>query len=176
MSIVTTSELKDFMSSIGLDADQASAAQDVLDGLQRELERYCQRPLERMERTEVVFPDDAGRLWLKATPIVSVSEPTDLQPGPGNSIYGFYPYGSMFGGLYEPVTVTYVGGIEGKDEDDVRLAILTIASRIVTNMHDDSRTVTDLNGEEAKSSDTRAQGWTKDELKKFDRLRRRTVV
>lgn len=179
MSIVTTTELKDYMSGIGLDADQASGAQDVLDGLQRELERYCQRPLERKERTETIVPDDEGRLWPKATPIVSVSSPEGLWPNGANGLGGSYPasFGlSMFGGGPYPVTITYVGGVEGEDEADIRLAILVIGARMVTNMHDDTRTATDLEGKQAQSADTRVQGWTDDELKKFDRLRRRTVV
>lgn len=177
MSIVTVQELQDYMSGVGLAVDQQLALQDVLDGVQRELERYCQRPLERMERTEAVFPDDAGRLWPKATPIESVSSPVGLYPNGANGLVGTYPAPAlMFGGGVEPVVLTYVGGLVGAEEDDVRLAILRVAAREATDRHDDTRTVTDLEGRQAQRTDRREVGWTDDELKKFDRLRRRTAV
>lgn len=174
MSIVTVQELQDYMSGIGLAVDQQLALQDVLDGVQRELERYCQRPLERMERTEAVFPDDAGRLWPKATPIVSVSAPVGLVPNGANYLSGYYPTNVL--DPAGPVVLTYVGGLVGVEEDDVRLAILRVAAREATDRHDDVRTVTDLEGRQARRTDTREVGWTDDELKKFDRLRRRTVA
>lgn len=176
-SFVGVQELKDYMSGIGLDADQASATQDVLDGVQRELERYCQRQFTRKERVETLTPDEFGRLWVKATPIVSVSDPVGLVID-GNAIAGA-PYTLAWGGLSAyPVTVTYVGGLdpEGDDLHDVRVAILRVATREATALHSDVLDPNDLSARPAKNRDTRELGWTKDELEKFDRLRRRTVV
>lgn len=172
MSIVSAGELKDYMSGIGLDADQLAAAQDVLDGLQRQLERYCQRPLERTERTEVLYPDELGRIWPSATPIQSVTVPLDV------SVVGNYVAGlpSAFGFLASPVTVTYVGGIVGADEDDVRLAILRAAAREMTVRHDDVLDVSDLSARQVQPVDRKPPGLQPDELAQFDRLRRRTVV
>ncbi len=175
MSIVDVDTLRQYMSSIGLDRDQDDSVQMILDGLQRQLERHCQRPLERKERTEVVYPDEVGRLWLSATPIISVSSPAGLMPGAGNSLSGTYPAFLLTGG-YEPVTVTYVGGLAGEDEDDVRLAILRAAAREVTVRHDDTLGVSDLTTRRIDAVDRRTPGFLPEELAQFDRLRRRTVV
>lgn len=192
MSIVSTTELTDYLSKIGLDPSQASAAQDTLDGLQRELERYCQRPLEQKERTEVVYPDELGRLWPKVTPIISVSSPEGLYPDGANGLAGGYPLlgGLMFAGYAAPVTITYVGGlvdptlevdpVDGEwgvsEAADVKIAILRAASREFTVRHDDTVSVTDLETRETQPVDRQPPGFTEDELKKFDRLRRRTVA
>lgn len=189
MSIVSTTELGNYLSKIGLDSDQASAAQETLDGLQRELERYCQRPLERRERTELVYPDDAGRLWPSATPIVSVSAPEGLLPNGANGLAGGYPVAFGFADYVGPVEVTYIGGIADPDEEidplnewgvsevsDIKIAILRAASREFTVRHDDTVTVTDLETRETQPVDRQPPGFTDDELKKFDRLRRRTVA
>jgi hypothetical protein len=168
--IVSVDELRDHMSSIGLDADQEKDAEVVLRGVQRALERHLQRDLALVERTETITPDEFGRLWPRATPVRSVSTP------------GLYPNGNMLGGHYVaspfggPVVVTYVGGIDGEDEDDVRLAILRVAAREMATNHDDVLTNAELSTTTPPKRDTRALGWTKDELAEFDRLRRRTVV
>ena len=187
-SFVKVAELKDYMSGIGLDADQASATQDVLDGVQRELERYCQRDFERKVRTELLLPDELGRLWPRSTPIVSVSDPVGLAIG-GNGLwgatyvafpsfgagYGYYPGGGM---PPDPISVTYVGGLDPDDDrlHDVRVAILRVASREAVSLHSDVLDPDDLQARPTKDRDSRPLGWTDDELKKFDRLRRRTVV
>lgn len=173
--IVRPDELRDYMSGIGLDADQSKSAIDVLAGLQRELERHCQRWLKQVERVEVITPDDRGMLWPKATPVISVSAPLGLWPN-GNTFGGTYPADYGWGGALAPVSVTYVGGIDGDDEDDVRLAILRAASREMSVRHDDTLSVEDLTSRKPKASDDRELGFTEKELAKFDRLRRRTVA
>jgi hypothetical protein len=167
--IVTVGELRDHMSSIDLDADQEKDAEVVLRGVQRALERRLQRPLARVERTETILPDENGVLWPKATPVHSVSTP-GLWPN-GNGLGGSYPLVWGGGG----VTVTYVGGIDGEDEEDVRLAILRVASREMATNHDDVLTNAELSTTTPPKRDKRDLGWTEDELKMFDHLRRRTV-
>lgn len=166
------------MSGLGLDTDQVDAAQDVLDGLERELERHIQRPLQNMERTELVYPDEAGRLWPKATPITSITSPAGLLPNGGNGLTGTYVVAPslMWGGGYEPVTLVYTGGLAGEDEKDVKLAIMRAAAREVTVRHDDTLSVADLEERNTQPVDRQPLGFTDAELKKFDRLRRRTVV
>lgn len=188
MAIVSSDELKDYMSSIGLDIDQEAAVEDIIAGLQAELERYCQRPLEVKARTEVVVPDENGRLWPKATPIVSVSDPVGLYAAGDNGLHGYYP-ALVFGGYsYAPVSITYVGGVVDPalvvDPDDfgvdpaadIKIAILRAAAREATVRHDDTMSVKDLDAREVQPVDRQPLGFTDDELKKFDRLRRRTVV
>ncbi len=171
--IVEVDELQDYMSSIGLTADQNKAAEQVLAGLERALERHLQRPLERKERTEVVFPDEFGRLWPKATPIVSVSSPPELYPNGANGLSGSFTTAATGSA---GVVVTYVGWLVGTDEEDVRVAILRAAAREMTPRHDDTLSVRELTTQVPAQSDRREPGWTDDELKQFDRLRRRTVV
>jgi hypothetical protein len=186
-SFVKVHELKDYMSGIGLDADQASATQDVLDGVQRELERYCQRDFERKVRTERLQPDELGRLWPRSTPIESVSAPVGLVIG-GNGLWGAtyvalpsFGYGGFgFAGGFpaDPIEVTYIGGLDPDDDrlHDVRVAILRVASREAVSLHSDVLDPDDLQARPTKDRDSRPLGWTDDELKKFDRLRRRTVA
>lgn len=181
-SFVSVSELRDYMSGIGLDADQSSAMQDVLDGLQRELERYCRRVFTRKERTEVIVADEMGRLWPSATPVVSVSTPGLWARGNeivGSSTWGYTAGDGFYGGVGpHGVSVTYVGGLDPDDGDfhDVRLAILRVAAREATTRHDDVLDPNDLSARHVAPADRRALGWLPEELAKFDRLRRRTVV
>lgn len=180
-SFVKTGDLKDYMSGIGLDADQAEASQDVLDGLQRELERHCRRLFERKERTERVRVDELGRVWPRAVPVVSITSPVDtFTVGWGNmldpvsSLTLAAPWG-LPGGFVE---LTYVGGLDPEEDDlhDVRIAILRAAAREVTDRHDDTLSVKDTDARDRQRTDKRELGFTEAELKKFDRLRRRTVA
>jgi hypothetical protein len=171
-SFVTTTQLKDYMSGIGLDADQASSMQDVLDGLQRELERYCQRRFNVTAYVETITPDEWGRLWPKNTPVLDVLEPAGFVPN-GNEIAGVVGYGL---GGYGPVTVTYVAGLDAADLADVRRAILQVAAREATSLHSDVLDPNDLTKRPARDRDGLGLGWTDKELAKFDRLRRRTVA
>jgi hypothetical protein len=200
MSLVTTDDLRDYMSGIGLDADQANAAQMILDGLQRDLERHIQRPFERKERTETCWPDELGRVWPKATPVVSVSVPDGIILSPSGAIvagsYAAYTIGGFLDyGL--PVEVTYVGGLidmtleegdPGFDEQfdlwaDVRIAILRAAAREMEPRHDDTLSVSELSARPPRTPPIRSRsgsmttaGWADSELAQFDRLRRRTVA
>lgn len=180
MSIVSDTELKDYMSGIGLDVDQLEAAQDVLDGLQRQLERYCQRPLEPVERTETLHADEWGRIWPTATPIRSVVSATAGNPPAavswavnGNFIEGGAGAFSTFTG---PITLVYVGGVAGEFEADVKSAILRAAAREVAYRHDDVLDVNELTARPTTPPDRREPGFDEKELAQFDRLRRRTVV
>lgn len=180
--IASVDDLKDYMSGLSLEVDQEAALEDVLAGCQRQLERYCQRQFVRKVRTEVVIPDDDGRLWLKASPVVSVSSPTGytLLPGRGGLGHaGFGWGGGPFGDPYAPVSVTYIGGLDPDDDDleDVKLAVLRVAAREATTRHDDVLDPRDLEARRVEPSDRRPfLGFTKDELEQFDRLRRRTVA
>lgn len=165
--LVSPAQLKTYMSGLDLDVPQEDAAHEVLDGLVEELELFLNRPIARRERTEVLVPDSDGRLWPSATPIVSISMPTGFVTG-GNFISGMWSL--------TPVTVTYVGGLDDRAEDALRLAVLRAASREMSDRHDDTLSVKDLNADDEPTRDRREPGFTADELKKFDRLRRRTAV
>ena len=172
--IVSVDELRDYMSDIILKPGQLAAAARILAGVQRELERYCNRPLTRRERTETIRPDEDGRLWPTATPVVSVS--TLGYTARHNEITGGYGLAGGLGGA-QSVTVTYVGGIDGRNEADVAAAIFRIAAREVTTRHDDTMSIKDLTARNEGEPVQRVPlGLTDDEAKKLDRLRRRTIV
>lgn len=177
-SFVKVSELKSYMSGIGLDADQADSAQTILDGLQRDLERYCQRRFERKVRTEWVHPTEGGFVFFRATPVVSVSAPVVLDAAMYGDSLTHLPVDVLGYWGMNPFAVTYLGGLdpEGDDLHDVRLAILRVATREVTTRHDDTLDPNDLQARKVDPADRRALGWTDDEKKAFDRLRRRTAV
>jgi hypothetical protein len=81
-----------------------------------DLEEYLDRPLAYGERTEGMRPDSHGRLWPKATPLVS-AEGYELD---GLAIVGAAPFG-VLASFIDPtnvITVTYVGGwLDPRDEE-----------------------------------------------------------
>jgi hypothetical protein len=170
--IVTVEDLRDYMNGIGLDANQAGALEDVLAGVQRELERYCQRRFKVRAYVETVQPDEWGRLWPKNTPVLDVLEPFGYS-GVGNQIVA--DGGVGYGG-WGPVQVKYVAGLNPDDLADVRRAILQVAAREATDRHDDTLSVRDTDSRRERRADPMPLGWQPAELARFDRLRRRTVA
>lgn len=73
-------------------------------------------------------------------------------------------------------TVEYVAGYNGYVDKQLKLGCLRVAARDVEMQFDDSLTLRGGATEAASDSDSRAKGWTDEELLRFDRLRRRTVV
>lgn len=172
--VVDVAQIRNYMSGIRLTEPQLHAAAGILAGVQRELERYMNRPLVRKERTETIRPDTDGRLWPTATPVTSVS--TVGYAAAGNEIVGNVGLGTGLSGP-QAVTVTYVGGIDGRNEHDVVLAIERIAAREITTRHDDTMSIKDLSARNEGEPVQRVPlGLTDDEAKKLDRLRRRTIV
>lgn len=170
--LVSVDELRAYMSGITLDDAQETAAAAVLQGVQAELERYLQRPVEPRWFTETAALGDDGSLLTSKTPVRQVVgtelvvRAGRLWPGPA--------FSQLLG--YTAIPITYEAGFDGRLEEfaDVRLAILRVASREMTDRHDDTRSVRDL--------DTRNEpgpppviGWTPEELSRFDRLRARTA-
>jgi hypothetical protein len=197
--IVSVEMLKDYMSGIQLKAFQEQAAEYVLAGVQSQLERYINRWLEPREVTEAVHVHQDGYLLTTKSPIVSL--PTDSN----YSLYGgriwYYGVGSVFAGppispIFTASTwggfdsqvfeVTYTAGYDARPESDtvgefadVRLDILRVASREMTNRHDDTMSVKSLsmaNQGEPTGPQNGVQGWTMDELRMHDRLRKRVIV
>lgn len=179
MTIVNVDQLRDYMSGIGLDVDQTQAADDVLAGVQADLERYLARPLELRTVTEEVEMVLGGSYQTSVTPVVSTT-----------SLWHVVRRGRLrpLGGL--PVvtqamldtrteTVTYVGGYDGFAPEfaDVRLAILRVAAREMEQRHDDTRSVKDLSTRnEGEMQLRQTVGWQPAELARFDRLRQRVVA
>lgn len=198
--IVTAQELSDYMSGFTLNPvyGQDDAAAMVLQGIQMDLERYLNRSLEPRTITERVPVDrERGVILTTKTPIVSI---------PANSPYYFYGdrlfvagnYSTMDVSLFvlgqhiseqEWITVTYTHGYDARsflaggpgdpEFADVRLAVLRVASREMTNRHDDTLSVKGLdtsNEGEPTGPQNGVQGWTYDELRMHDRLRKRVIA
>lgn len=173
--IVSVRRLRDYMSGIGLNTTQTQAAEDVLAGVQAELERYLRRPLELRTVTEPAIYSPHGWIDTSVTPVVSTTSP------------GFYVANGLLRPrwaapivLGQPDLVTYVGGYDGTAPElaDVRLAIMRVAAREMEVRHDEARTVKELNTTRTQSEPVRrhgSDGWTPDELAQFDRLRERVV-
>lgn len=84
------------------------------------------------------------------------------------------------GGIYTnianyPFLITYVGGYRGYVDDAVKDAILTVAAREYRRMFDHGIGAQGGSPSATTQGDDRPNGWTHDELVRFDRLRRRNV-
>ena len=132
--LVTVDDLRDYMSGVGLTTSQEDAAQDIIDGLVGQIEAVLGRPVAIEERVEY-----ASSGWLSATPVQAVHE-----------IDGYAhtaPLGRLVtGNLGYAATVRYTGGL-GADPSArrlLRITILRAAAAEMTNRHDDTVSVKDL--------------------------------
>lgn len=188
---MSVQELKDYMSGFTLNPvyGQDDAAVLVLQGIQADLERYLNRYLEPRTVTETVPVNSDGSIRTNHDPIISVPAGSAyvLQNG---RLYT-YTLGTtftlgQFGSPEEYATVTYTAGIDARSTTDVvgvyadvRLAILRVAAREMTNRHDDTLSVKGLETEnvgEPTGPQNGVQGWTMDELRMHDRLRKRVIA
>lgn len=87
---------------------------------------------------------------------------------------GYYGYP----GLVQPpyYTCEYIAGYNGYVNEGLKLDIMRVAAREVEMQFDDTMSVRGGTTEAASDSDTRTKGWTEDELRRWDRLRRRVAV
>lgn len=72
--------------------------------------------------------------------------------------------------------VAYVAGYNGYVNEGLKLDILRVAAREAEMQFDDTQSMRGGGQEAAEDSDDRPKGWTEDELKKWDRLRRRVMA
>src|SRR5690606_26067928 len=72
MAVVTPEELKRYMSGLNMSVDQSQNAQDVIDGVQNELEVYINRPIEFGLFREVCRIDADGVANTSRSPISKV--------------------------------------------------------------------------------------------------------
>lgn len=76
-----------------------------------------------------------------------------------------------------PLTVmTYIGGYFGPQTDDMKLDIIRVSAREVAHNFSEFTGLHDSTYQQADQADNRPKGWSDDELKRYDRARRRTVV
>lgn len=106
--------------------DTSSGEDDVTEALtaaQELLEEFLDRPLEYDERTEHLRPDRQGRLWPRATPIVTVDDGYEID---GLAVIGGTPFFPSLGflGSASAVEITYSGGWSRPDEETPASTIL----------------------------------------------------
>lgn len=197
MSLVTVTDLREYMSGISLSASQLRTAELVISGTQQALEIYLNRPLELVQVREKRRTTPTGDLILSVTPVYTVislrrlghaevltlpdKDTTPLSDEDVDRIWDAMSEDNptVPGGIYTGIgpgwyVIEYIGGYNGYVDDALKLAILEVASRTMTNNHDDTLTIKDDIAREP-TSPPRPKGWQPEELKMFDRLRRRTV-
>jgi hypothetical protein len=197
MALVTVEELRAYMSDVNLTQSQWAVAQDVIDGVQEELELFLNRPLELVQVRERVPADEAGYAILSVTPVrqvLSVQSSTtsyvestvvtrepllDADVNRLNDKVGLQnaivPGGIYVGQPGRWYIVEYIGGWNGYVGEGIKRKIKEVASRVMTARHDDSMTVKGGIGTNPDAATT-PQGWTEEELRSCSRLKRRVLV
>lgn len=185
MAVVTTRELSNYMSGWRYTTVQEIDAQAILDGVQSELELYLNRPLQMRRLVEDVTTDFRGYAYLKVTPITAVHGlyRTDREGQQGELITSlpsnFFRRGANYlitGSANSRLIVDYTGGVNADINPGVKLAIKRVAAREFAYKHDDAVTLDNTEGRPSEDPTPVPKGWTDEELKKFDRLRRRVIV
>jgi hypothetical protein len=90
---------------------------------------------------------------------------------------GYGGFGAFAGGWVAPYLVMdYIAGYDGTNDNALKLAQLRVTAREVERQFDTTMGIRSGSLEAGGESDTRPKGWTADELKQFDRLKRRVIV
>jgi hypothetical protein len=100
-------------------------------------------------------------------------------PSVTGSAYRHYMGVSGFPGLFigrdAYVVADYVAGHDGRNDMALKTALLRVTAREVERQFDTTLGLRSGSLENASESDERLKGWTRDELKGFDRLKRRVI-
>lgn len=188
MGVVTVPEFRNYLSGLNVSDIQEQSMSMTLAGVQSELEKYLNRPVQEQRVMEEADVEENGNVYLGVTPIVAVYG--IYYPGPlgeadlnnpinvaspsffrKNSNYlrlGLYAGGTVF--------VDYKGGINGDKNPGIKLAIMRVAAREFMHNHGDSMSLSNTEARPESDPTPTPKGWTVDELTQFDRLRRRTVL
>lgn len=93
--LVSADELIKYMSNLNLNVPQKEEAQSILNGVQGELETYCNRPLELVQIRELVTTDGSGYANISISPVHKVIAMTAVEAGmvalPVNYYTPLYP-------------------------------------------------------------------------------------
>lgn len=77
--LVTTEELKRYMSGLNLNANQDIAAAEVLIGVQNDLENYLNRSVQLVQVREAIQTDGLGYANVSKSPVVKIISKSPLQ-------------------------------------------------------------------------------------------------
>lgn len=198
-TLVSVDELVGYMSNIKLGAGQYQAAEYVLEGVEAEIEAFIGRPLKTGPRTETTYMTDAnaGFIRLAGTPVTSVESVSILGQTLNTDAYQIAP-----GGLYllmpylntpalfitsgpsgittpidpigVPILVSYTGGLPPDAVRLLRIEILRIAAKEMTNRHDDTLSVKGT--ERNDKTPVLPYGLTDEARTRLSRFKRRVAV
>lgn len=177
-SVAEVDDLVGYMSGIKIPAGSREIVQLVLDGAQADLETFLGYELIQSGLpAETAYVTDPRTLMLMTSrwPVASVQSIADSQgnvpswdfDNTGNIIVRDCSYDC------NGYTITYTPGLPPAQLNLAKLLVLRVASREVTNKHDDTRSVRDVNGRLPKPL---PEGWQTGEKKQFSRWRRRDSV
>lgn len=176
-ALANVQELRAYMSNIRLTDGALSVVQGIIDGTQGELEMWLGYPLIGEPVTdEAVYVIDARTRILGTSqwPVASVESITDTS---GNAVsYQWDDAGNLLvsdsifdvGGY----TMSFTPGLPPQPRAAAKNLILRVASREVTNKHDDTRSDRDTFGRPIAPV---PEGWQKGEKRQFSRFRRRST-
>ena len=189
MGVVTIPEFNNYLSGMNVTDIQSQSMAAILDGVQSELERYLNRPVQQQRIMEEVDVDFNGNAYLGVTPIAEVygiyrsganGEPDMQQALLPSTAGGFFRKNANYLriGMYAGATVyvDYKGGINADKNPGIKLAIMRVAAREFMHNHGDAMTLENTEARPASDPTPQPKGWTDQELIQFDRLRRRTVM
>lgn len=169
--IATVQDLKDYMSGITLSIEQAAAAENVLAGVQAEIETFLNRPIESGDiYTETVTTDESGWLYPSNTPVASIislsadGRPITMIESLTTTISTGLPS--------TPVSITYTAGLSGRALAVVKLTMLRVAAREIQNKHDDTLSVKDLGTQDVSPL---PEGLQDEDRARINRYRRRVA-
>lgn len=173
--IVGLEDLKAYMSEITLSSGQEVAAEELLRGLQAELELWLNRKLGGVSVTEELISDSTGAVYISAMPVRRIHSVTVVSDG-SVPTYSVQPYGILIPTPNTKVRIRYDGGVQDERLAACRVAILRAAAREMTNRHDDTLSVKGLDTRnEGEPGNAFPHGFQPDELMRLSRLRRPVV-
>lgn len=124
-AIIEAQDLAGYMKrAIAANSDEATAANEIIDGLEGDLETYLKRPIvPTVVENEAIEVTHSGKVFLSATPVVTITalsyNGTPITSYAQES-YGFSGLSSIFtppvlnGPTIRPL-VSYTGGLPGND-------------------------------------------------------------
>lgn len=168
--IVEVQDLQDYMSGVSFSIEQTAAAEEIIAGVQSEVEAFLNRPIEPETFTEMATVDSHGWIIPKKTPVISVSS-VIMNNAPVTG-WRLGDYGVYIGAPGGYVTLTYTAGLTGADAAMIRLTVLRVASREMQNRHDDTLSVKDLGTHDVAPL---PEGLQDEDRARIQRFRRRVV-
>jgi hypothetical protein len=118
-------------------------------------------------------------------PVVSpsITRPVINRTGTAGTDYayrlntGYMGLPGLYGGGMTPYMVMdYIAGYDCTNDNSLKMALLRVTSREVERQFDTTAGIRSGTLENVSESDLRPKGWTREELKAFDRLKRRVIM